>query len=240
MTRDLSTLLDPVVKCGNPPTLLRALGNQDLTRILPIDTPYQSVVAPSVFTGRCSRSLTSKELKRVFEVPEAVARLMTAVTDPPSMFTTAPASVLLHLGRQFSSTPASLSITRGSPTLALEPLVINDQLWEITARQDEKAARADDAPIPVHLWDDSFWNTTPFDPSKLAQFTQRYNTARFKKKYNCEIVCPLYVLHHLAHRMWVKHVYEDLVRYAREQHWASWLEQLQGTVFLETAVDAMN
>jgi len=52
LKRNLSSMLDPVVKCWNSPELASTLKNQDFTQVLPIDAPNQAVIAPSVFTEK--------------------------------------------------------------------------------------------------------------------------------------------------------------------------------------------
>jgi hypothetical protein len=179
-------------------------------------------------------------LGRVFEVPEAIARNLTTIAEPPSMFTSAPASVLLHLGRQYATTPASLSDVREAASSDPVPLVRDWQNQGVNARQEEKAARSDDAEIPIHLWDEKFWASTSFVQDKLIVFTQRHNTVGFKRKYNCKSACPLVVLRHFAHSRWIRNVFVDLIQYAREHHGPLWQTQLRDTVFLETARDAIH
>jgi len=40
LTRSLSSLLDSLVKCRNPPSVLRSLQDQDLTQVLPVESPH--------------------------------------------------------------------------------------------------------------------------------------------------------------------------------------------------------
>ena len=113
------------------------------------------------------------------------------------------------------------------------------KLASLDARQEEKATRSDDAAVPVHLWDEKLWRSTPHVPAQLVEFNKRYSSPRFRWKYSCTEACPLLVLRHWVHARWVKNIYKDLVNYATKIYGSTWITEQCGTFFLDTAVDAM-
>jgi hypothetical protein len=160
----LSSLLDPTPKCWNSPDPKSTFIDQGLTQVLPIESPDQAIIAPSVFTEKRLRSLTSKELQRVLEIQDAVSKALgpVSVGDHPFIFKAVPASVLLHLGRVARSFPTLFQNPQSHNTgLRYQQPTVEDALKKLNTRQEEKAARAHDAEIPVHLWDDKFWRSTP-------------------------------------------------------------------------------
>ena len=243
LKRGLSSLLDPTMKSWNSPDQKRALDEYDLTQVLPVDSPSQVIVAPSVFSGKCLRPLTLKELLQVFEVPDRVARVLDSfsIADCSFIFKAAPASILLHLGRLALSSPSPGQAPRDNIAgLGLPQRSMEDELTNLNARQEEKAARADDAGIPVYLWDEKFWQSTPHSLDKLEQFISTHNNARLQRKYGCATVCPLQILRHVSHGRWIRNVYTDFIQYAIKTWGRTWRDRLRGTVLLNAAQDALN
>jgi len=156
------------------------------------------------------------------------------------MFKAVPASILLHFCRIALSSLVLPQIPRERDSGAMESQpMIEGTLIELNARQEEKAARADDAEIPIYLWDERFWQSTPCS-DKLSQFMLKYNTEQFRQTYSCKFVSPLQILRHIAHIRWIRNIFKDFVRYAERRCGRSWINQLRGTVLLNTTIDALN
>jgi hypothetical protein len=84
--------------------------------------------------------------------------------------------------------------------------------------QEEKAARADDASIPYHLWDDKVWGLHLHSRTSVGVFINKYNNRAFMQKHGVQQPCPLAIIQHFLFRRWCRNIYTDLVRWMKTHH----------------------
>ncbi len=198
---------------------------------LPMHRPLSKVRCPCVFspTKWVIRSLTVTELGHAFDVPSHMASLFQDIS--PKHWGSLP---FLHATPVKVLTQAAAAIfgaTRGveDPIWNIRsssvPRVDSLQLGKVEEVQlgkveevdeakrvlHEHAVRADDAAIPLSLWDTKIW--------ALSHNAKR--RAEFNRRYHC---CPLAVLRKFLLIQWRRKLRCSLIRFLRREYGAQWAE----------------
>jgi hypothetical protein len=84
---------------------------------------------------------------------------------------------------------------------------------EVWQQQFAKSVKADDAEIPIHLWDTRVWRRG-FNAAAVANF---------KRRYQC---CPLTSLRQLLLRRWQRNVYLSFIKYLSLTYGTAYLEEM--------------
>jgi len=189
LKRNLLSMIDSTVKCRRMSRLPYNQKPEEFKLLLHIRELSEPMLLPSVYMGCCYRLLTNRKLGRIFELPDAVAKSIPDECCVLPYVHAAPLSVLLYLGRLVLTTPNSLNLSMGSSRKTSSEAA-QSPMWEINARQEEKASRSDDAIVPIHLWDDKLWTSTSYDSSQLDQFHQRFNKESFRQSITALWVAP--------------------------------------------------
>jgi hypothetical protein len=232
-------MLDPAIRLNGKFKEAELTKARQLTALLPIENPRTEVVAPSVFTGKCLRSLTTKELAQVFEVPASLANWFVGHDNSLPFLHAAPASVLLYFGKRVRSAPVKSDSPDLTPKSSHSPEEPVSWLEEVNLRQEEKATRSDDAKIPVHFWDNKFWSEYPQLEQRRALFISTMSTDKLKAKYGSSEVDPLVILRHWVHCRWVRNIYVDLRMFSQKTYGSTWTNANTDPIFHQSARDAL-
>jgi len=240
LNQDLQTILDAAVKHSISTEILDYVQQLPLTLTLLVSKPKEAVVTSSVYTGQCQRALTIMELGRAFDLPSHIARWFKEGESNLPFLQDALTSVLLHFGMQFLSTPPNVNNSHTGNGINCGPITVDGHLISLNQRQEVKATRSNDAKVPVHLWDKRFWSSTTHSALQLSRFIDKMDTAKRRYKYGCDKITPLTILWHWVHSCWVRNIFIDLVKYSRLKFGMNWIWEQQGSVFLDTAINAIN
>jgi hypothetical protein len=194
---------------------------------LPLDDCHTQVFfCPTVF-GRpdalLNRRLTLGELCNAFDVPSESCpdslrpRLHTEVTDLYLPFlATPPLKVLQKVFEAWQKVPYTLlpvtTVSLAAPELTTMHMYTPglDFAVEEAHRQ---AVKADDADVPVALWDKRIWGANAHDPGLVSAFRQRHTDK-----------CPLASIRSGLLAYWRVLVWRDLRGHMQRTHGSNWLK----------------
>jgi hypothetical protein len=203
------------------------------------------------------RPLATTELARAFDVPLHISHGVSFISTHDLPFlTAAPSKILFHFGLQALHSPGGLStlfVPIAKPTLLDDGWAEENShcaeeishdgraaLAFAERHQEEKATRADDAVIPVELWDVKLWDQNMHSQDSLKIFRERYDSKSFLRKYGAPKACPLVVLHHWVTGRWQRNLYIDFKTYMIDRHGKDWAHQMNNSFEVEAGRDALH
>jgi hypothetical protein len=119
-------------------------------------------------------------------------------------------------------------------------LPLSTVMSNMTKRQEEKAARADDAAIPHEIWDERLWGFHYHTQEGLNRFCERFNTSDFLRKYNLTQPCPLTVLRHVLMGRWIQNLYHDFRSFMKRNHGEHWSRTTKNSAMSRAGIDALH
>jgi hypothetical protein len=209
--------------------------NLETVTTLPLDCHSQVFTCPTVFgrpNAALCRSLTLGELCNAFDVPTEMCpeslrqRLHTVVTDQCLPFlSTPPLKVLQKVFEAWQRVPYSLlpvtAVSLAAPELSTVAMYTSgiDFAVEEAHRQ---AVKADDAEVPVALWDRRIWEASMHEPGSVDTFRQRHMGK-----------CPLTTIRSGLMAYWRVLVRRSLCGHMRRTHGTNWLDSTCSEAILD-------
>ena len=173
-----------------------------------------TVIAPTPFvsTKWCSRQLTARELSRVFDVPvnieSRIAKLLPSLL-PHShdLRLSVPGKLLTHaLWKSGICVCHEGGVNLQRPMFSTDnitgQLVTQDQFNQVSDKVDVKAAKMDDAEVPVALWNDRLIETYP-------------NKMVIQHLSRTLLDTTLDRIRSFLLRVWMKSIYKSFIKYLR-------------------------
>jgi len=191
--------------------------------LFPLEKPDALVIAPSIYTRWVTRPLSTDELLDLLDIPMDLRPSLISYSSTEWVFNSVPSKVLLMFSRWVLNLDTDQILSGGTPskvsgniTTVLSMKDTDLPLQSSSMRQ--KAAKDDDASIPLHYWDEPFMSQL-LQLGRPKAFVDQLASTRVA---GACVVPVLEVLRSFVLCAWRKSVYTSFVRYMRREFGGQW------------------
>jgi hypothetical protein len=211
--------------------------------LLPAASPDSLVISPSVYGGWVTRRLSNKELLEAWDYSPStdtqsvgnLGRGLLARTPNKLLHVVGEAILTKHLSSSGGiapdgnvlqdGSPRSTSLDVVGPQTEVKPvsdIVSQEERWDYPLQMEselvrERAAKDDNADIPVHCWDFPFWNRL-VGLNRSGDFILEASARRLGPQLRSVVD----ILRDFVLIVWRRAVYQSFCRFMRRKHGALW------------------